>query len=243
MTEQQRVRRPRRRLMRILGVGLVVVIGALAVRALLEPRRTTPVFEPPVVAGQQLWGCCAGGFYARLADTIVVTSTGHCTSEGAVAYEPDGTTMRGVFGPVARDATCPHEGHTCRVVRHQLPRRRGGPDSVGPPQRRRLRHGRLSDHPAGTRPLACDDIAIGETAEINGRNVYRSGEVVEKGENLHAGDPAYFPCMIAATIHVESGDSGGAVLVRRHPGRGDEPELRRLARVHAARRGVGAARA
>ena len=78
-----------------------------------QPRRTTPVYDPPVLAGQQLWGACAGGFYARHGDTIVLTSTGHCTTEGTVAYDPDGTTVRGVFGPAARDATCPYPGHTC----------------------------------------------------------------------------------------------------------------------------------
>ena len=72
-----------------------------------------PVYDPPVLAGQQLWGACAGGFYARLDETIVLTSTGHCTNEGTTAYDDDGVTVRGVFGPAARDATCPYEGHTC----------------------------------------------------------------------------------------------------------------------------------
>jgi len=62
---------------------------------------------------QHLWEYCSGGFYARHGDTIVLTSSGHCTSEGTVAYDPDGTTVRGVFGPAARDASCPHPGHTC----------------------------------------------------------------------------------------------------------------------------------
>ena len=66
------------------------------------------MYDPPVLAGQQLWGACAGGFYARHGDTIVLTSTGHCTREGTVAYDPDGVTVRGVFGPAARDATCPY---------------------------------------------------------------------------------------------------------------------------------------
>ncbi len=93
---------------------LAVVIGALALeRTIARPQRTTAVYDPPVLAGQQLWGACAGGFYARLDDTIVLTSTGHCTKEGTTAYDDDGVTVRGVFGPAARDPTCPHEGHTC----------------------------------------------------------------------------------------------------------------------------------
>jgi hypothetical protein len=88
------------RLLVVVLAGLLLGIGAFwVVSAATQPRRTTPVFDSPVLAGQQLWGACAGGFYARHGDTIVLTSTGHCTSEGTVAYEPDGTTMRGVFGP------------------------------------------------------------------------------------------------------------------------------------------------
>jgi hypothetical protein len=68
-----------------------------------------------------------------------------------------------------------------------------------------------------TEPLACDDIAIGDEVEINGRDSYRKGTVREKGANLHPEDGAYFPCMIAADIAVGVGDSGGAVLVRGIP--------------------------
>jgi hypothetical protein len=71
--------------------------------------------------------------------------------------------------------------------------------------------------PEDTRPLACAEIAIGDRVEINGRNVYRSGTVEEKGEYLHAEDGTYFPCMIAARVPVSAGDSGGAVLVRGIP--------------------------
>jgi hypothetical protein len=71
--------------------------------------------------------------------------------------------------------------------------------------------------PPGTRPLACADVAIGDPVEIDGRNIYRSGEVLEKGEYLHPEDGTYFPCMIAARIQAEAGDSGGAVLVRGNP--------------------------
>jgi hypothetical protein len=41
--------------------------------------------------------------------------------------------------------------------------------------------------------------------------------VAEKGEYLHAEDGDYFPCMIAAGTPVDTGDSGGAVLVRGMP--------------------------
>jgi hypothetical protein len=200
-----------------LAAVLLVVAGAWAVHAVTEPHRTTPVYDPPVLAGQRLWGFCSAGFYARLGDTIVLTSSGHCTGEGTVATDPDGTGVRGVFGPAARSATCSHPGKTCAasdinylvVARDRIPWGHlnlvdlgtGGYRTVAP----------------GTRPLACADIATGDQVEIDGRNIYRQGSVAEKGENDYPEDGAWFPCMIAAQIHVESGDSGGGVLVRGIP--------------------------
>lgn len=209
------------RLFRVLAVvlaGLVLGIGSFSIAtALVQPRRTSPVYDPPVLAGQQLWGACAGGFYARHGDTVVLTSTGHCTTEGTVAYDPDGVTVRGVFGPAARDASCPYPGHTYAasdsnylvVARDRIPWGHLNVVDLGTAGYRVI--------PPGTRPLACGDIAIGDQVEINGRNSYRSGTVTEKGDNLHPEDGAYFPCMIAASIGVGVGDSGGAVLIRGIP--------------------------
>jgi hypothetical protein len=211
----------RKRLIRLVIVvlaGLLLGIGTFSiVSAALQPRRTTLVYDPPVLAGQHLWGLCSGGFYARLGDTIVLTSTGHCTSEGTVAYDPDGTSVRGVFGPAARDAFCPYPGHTCAasdlnymvVAKDRIPWGHLNVVDLGTGGYRIIA--------SGTRPLACTDIAIGDQVEIDGRNVYRSGTVAEKGEYLHPEDGNYFPCMIAARIRVEVGDSGGAVLVRGVP--------------------------
>jgi hypothetical protein len=71
--------------------------------------------------------------------------------------------------------------------------------------------------PPDTRPLTCEDIAIGDPIEVNGYAGYRTGIVAEIGENLNDGDGAYFPCMVRARVHVETGDSGGGVLVRGIP--------------------------
>ena len=196
---------------------LILVAGFLAVGRVMAPRRNTALYDPPVLAGQQLWGACAGGFYARRGDTIVLTSAGHCTSEGTVAYDPDGSTVRGVFGPAARDATCPYLGHTCAasdinylvVATDRIPWGHLNVIDLGTAGYRII--------PPGTRPLGCTDIAVGDQVEIDGRNTYRSGTVAEKGDNLHPEDGAYFPCMIAAQIPVDVGDSGGAVLVRGIP--------------------------
>jgi hypothetical protein len=209
--------RPRRLLILGLAGVLLVIVAFLFVRAALQPRRTSPVYDPPVLAGQQLWGYCAGGFYARRGDVIVLTSTGHCTTEGTVAYEPDGVTVRGVFGPAARDASCPHSGHRCAasdinylvVAKDRVPWGHLNTVDMGTGGYRVI--------PSGASPLGCPDVAIGDPVEIDGRNINRKGTVLEKGEYLHPEDGDYFPCMIAADIKVEAGDSGGAVLVRGIP--------------------------
>ena len=206
------------RLLTVVLAGLVLGIASFSVvSAVMQPRRTTPVYDPPVLAGQPLWGLCTGGFYARHGETIVLTSTGHCTSEGTVAYDPDGTTVRGVFGPAARNAACPYPGHVCAasdlnylvVATDRIPWGHLNVVDLGTAGYRTI--------PPGTRPLACADVAIGDSVEIDGRGVYRSGTVAEKGEYLHSEDGSYFPCMIAARIPVAIGDSGGAVLVRGIP--------------------------
>jgi len=207
-----------RRLFIVVLAGLLVGIGVFwTVTAITQPRRSTAAYDPPVLAGQQLWGACAGGFYARHGDAIVLTSTGHCTSEGTVAYDADGTTVRGVFGPAARDASCPYPGHTCAasdlnylvVAEDRVPWGHLNVVDLGTAGYRVIE--------PGTKPLACSDITIGDLVEIDGRNTYRKGTVLEKGGYLHAEDGASFPCMIAADIAVGVGDSGGAVLVRGIP--------------------------
>lgn len=208
------------------GVLLVVVVvigGFVMVQLGLVGRtpRTTPVYDPPVLAGQQVWGFCAGGFYARLGDTIVLTSSGHCAAEGSTAYEPDGRTVRGVFGPIAWADTCPHAGYTCKasdmnylvVAPDRIPWGRLNLVDMGAGGYRVIE--------PGARALACSDIAIGDAVEINGRDIFRSGTVAEIGEYRHdpAQDGDYYPCMVAATgISAAPGDSGGAVLVRGLPG-------------------------
>ena len=228
--------------LRALMVVLLVVAIALVLAVATRPRRTTPRFDPPVLAGQQLWGACAGGFYARHGTEIVLTSTGHCTSEGTVAYEPDGATVRGVFGPAARDASCPHAGKTCAssdlnyltVARDRIPWGHLNVVDFGTAGYRVIA--------PGTRPLACADIAIGDQVEINGRDLYRSGTVAEKGQNLHQGDGMYFPCMIGAHVPVGVGDSGGAVLVRGIPAGVSSRCVCRQPRIHAPGRRPGTTR-
>lgn len=71
----------RRRPLRLLTVGLaglLLGIAAFSVASFVTtPRRTTPLYDPPVLAGQQIPGYCAGGFYARHGETIVLTTSPH----------------------------------------------------------------------------------------------------------------------------------------------------------------------
>ena len=216
----QRARLRPARLLIVVLVGVLVGIGAYAlVSAITQPRRAEAPYVPPVIARQQVWAACAGGFYARRGNEIVLTSSGHCTSEGTVAYEPDGMTVRGVFGPIARDSSCRHAAHTCHasdmnylvVAADRIPWSHLNVVDMGSAGYRVI--------PPGTAALACADIAIGDPIEIDGRNIYRSGKVTGKGQNLQpaAQDGSYFPCMVLGDIPVAGGDSGGAVLVRGIP--------------------------
>jgi hypothetical protein len=207
------------RLLIVALVGLLVVFGAIwIVSAVTTPRRTTPLYDPPVLAGQQIPGYCSGGVYARHGDTIVLTTSPHCAGEGVVAHDPGRATVQGVFGPTARDTTCPYVGYMCAASDMNY--------LVVAPDRIPWGHLNVVDMgtggyrviPEGTKALACADIAIGDPVEIDGRNVYRSGPVAEKGEHLpQPQDGSYFPCMVAARVHVGGGDSGGVVLVRGIP--------------------------
>jgi len=208
------------RLLIVALTGLLIATGAYSiVSAVTTPRRTTPMYDPPVLAGQQIPGYCSGGVYARHGDTIVLTTSPHCAGEGTVAYDPGRSTVQGVFGPTALDATCAYAGHTCAASDMNY--------LVVAPDRIPWGHLNVVDlGTAGyrviapeTKPLACADIAIGDPVEIDGRNVYRTGNVEEKGENLRPPpeDGSYFPCMVAARVQVGGGDSGGVVLVRGIP--------------------------
>jgi hypothetical protein len=203
------------------AVAALIVVGLILVWNVVLFPHPTPSGDPPVLAGRQLWGSCAGGFYARRQETIVLTSSAHCASEGTTAFEPDGRTVRGVFGPGALLEPCPHERHTCRpsdmnylVV---------APDRIpwGRLNLIDMSEGGMRVIEPGTLPLSCADITIGDAVEISGREVYRAGTVAEIGEYLHdpVADGDYFPCIVAAAdVQVGTGDSGGAVLVRGLPG-------------------------
>jgi len=217
--DQAPVRRPRARLRWLvvaLGVVALVVVTSVVTTHVRETWRTTPIHDPPVLAGRIFMAWCSGGFYVRKDDAVYLTAAGHCAPEGYEVTSREGEPI-GVFGPKATMERCPYPGKAClqtdlgivRLVPTAIPwghlnevdMGAGGYRILGP----------------DTRALACDDIRSGDLVEINGRDHYRSGRVVEKGENLYEADPNYFPCIIAADVRAQSTDSGGAVLVNGMP--------------------------
>lgn len=212
----------RRRLVRALTIvllGIVISLGAClafaATRERAETARTTARFDPPVWAGQNVPGACSGGFYARRDTTIVLTIVAHCAVPGTTLRDAGGR-MIGIFGPLAQSADCPanrlcspSDFLTLALAADRIPWGHLNVVDMGAGGYRTIE--------AGTRPLACGDIAVGDRVEVDGREHYRTGAVIDIGRYEHDTD-TIFPCMVVADIAVVVGDSGGAVLVNGQPG-------------------------
>lgn len=206
----------------VLGLNVLlwgIALGAAAwwglgvIREFEPSPRTTPRFDPPVWAGQSVTSACSGGFYARDDRTLVLTLSAHCSRPGEALHDGDG--LMGVLGPMAELVDCP-EGRFCApsdfltlaLASDRIPW--GHLDLVD------MGAGGYRTLAPGTMPLACGDIEVGDRVEINGRERYRTGRVVEIGPYRHETD-TIFPCMVVADIDVGVGDSGGAVLVNGLP--------------------------
>jgi len=215
--------RPRRVVFGVL-VGILVVLCLVVVRMVTEPFfqgfRTTPVYDPPVLAGQRVAYWCSGGVYARTADgRIVITTAGHCGSEGDQVTTPDEGLVVGLLSAPS--------GYPCDPAHQGVARCTTSDMAYVPlvPSMIPWGHLDLIDMGAGgyrtiapgTTALSCDQIAIGDKVEINGRKLFRSGRVVGKAPYDHADDSTYFPCILGADVRVNSGDSGGIVLVNGLP--------------------------
>lgn len=207
----------------VLGLNVVLwgaILGAAAwwvagVAGEFQPSpRTTPRFDPPVWAGQNVTSACSGGFYARDDRTVVLTLSAHCLEPGVSLRDGEGRLM-GVLGPRAQHVDCP-DGRFCApsdfltlaLAPDRIPW--GHLDVVD------MGAGGYRTIAPGTVPLACGDTQVGDRVEINGRERYRTGRVVEIGPYEHETD-TIFPCMVVADIDVGIGDSGGAVLVNGLP--------------------------
>jgi hypothetical protein len=205
-----------RRILFVLLLGALLVEGAVIITTGREYVRTTPVYDPPVLAGQMAPGHCSGGFYARHGEEIVLTTSAHCGQEGQVVTASDGS-LYGTIGPSARLAPCSHPEKNCA----------GSDMNYMVIEPRFLPWGHLNEVdlgaggyrtiPEDARPLSCADINTGDRVELNGSLRFREGTVMEKGENDFEGDGAYFPCIVVTSISAIIGDSGGAVLANGRP--------------------------
>lgn len=198
---------------------LTVAVGWWSGRVTIAAR-TTPVYDPPVLAGQMAWNYCGGGVYARRDETIVLTSSGHCAPEGETAYDPDGKGgVAGVWGPISHAASCPHTGYRCTasdmnyliVAADRIPWGHLNEIDLGA--------GGYRVVVPGSEPLECADVQPGDPVEFGARGVFRQGKVLGKDEYLKPAifDAVYFPCIVLSDVRVATGDSGGVVLVRGVP--------------------------
>jgi len=195
-------------------LGLVGTWGLATWRDREQTNRTTTRFDPPVWAGQNVPGACSGGFYARHDQTVVLTIVAHCAVPGTKLRDRAGRLI-GTFGPMAAFAPCPTRRFcapsdflTLALVPERVPWGHLNVVDMGVGGYRTLA--------PGTRPLACADMSVGETVEINGREHYRTGRVVSIGPYAYE-DDTIFPCIVAVDIPAVIGDSGGAVLVNGGP--------------------------
>lgn len=196
----------------VFALALVAAAAYLVMRDRAETVRAEPRFDPPVWAGQNVPGCGTGGFYARDQQEVVLTVAPHCfhSKPGTSMFDPDGRLV-GIFGPLAELPECP-AGRFCApadIVPLILP-----PDRIpwGHLNMVDMGAGGYTTISAGTRPLTCSDIHMGDPVELNGRERYRTGTVIEVGRYEHATD-TIFPCMVVTDIEGGPGDSGSAVLV------------------------------
>ena len=214
--------RSRRALVLRLNVILWGIVAGLAtwwaIGMLLDvipTARTTPRFDPPVWAGQNVPGACSGGFYARRDLTIVITITPHCARPGDALRDGQGRLI-GVFGPMAEITECP-AGRFCAPSDFLTLALAADRIPWGHLNKVDLGAGGYRTFEPGTMPLGCAEIRVGARVETDGRERYRSGKVLEVGRYEHATD-TIFPCMVVADVEVGVGDSGAAVLVDGLPG-------------------------
>ena len=198
-------------------VFLLVVVGLLTEILVIANTarawvRTTPVYDPPVLAGQMV--SCTAGFYARRGDTVVLTISDHCYDRVNPPRDVAGRPV-GTYGAEASRANCP-TGRTCAgsdMVELIL-----APDHIpwGHLNLVDLGPGGYRTIAPGARPLSCADLHEGASVETDGRNVYRSGRIVGVEPYAFATD-TIFPCMAVTDMDAAVGDSGGAVLLDGQP--------------------------
>ena len=201
----------------VIAAAVLAIVGYFATVALVEHNetaRSTPRYVPPVQAGQNVNGACSGGFYARHESTIVITLSAHCRNPGETLLDDQGR-VAGLLGPRANLEECP-VGRVCApsdfltlaLVADRIPWGHLNEVDMGA--------GGYRTFGAGTRALACADIRVGDRVEIDGREHYRVGKVLDVAP-YHFETDTIFPCMVLVDNTVAIGDSGAAVLVNGQP--------------------------
>lgn len=213
--------RPRRVVFVVLIAVLVVQaawLGRLGLIYLAQIHRTTEIFDPPVIAGRRVAEWCSGGVYAKTSDgRIVITTTGHCANAGDPMTTPEGRYVGTASAP-SRFEPCDRPGKN-RCTTSDMALVAMVPEMIpwGHLNWIDLGAGGYRVIEPGTRALSCADIRVGDGVEFNGRDLFRTGKVLEIGSNDFPADGTYIPCLVAASISVAGGDSGGVVLVRGLP--------------------------
>jgi hypothetical protein len=206
-------------------VVFIVLVAVLLVQVVLFLRfgvswytrhgRTTPVHDPPVLAGQVVSPGCSGGVYARTAeDVLVITTTGHCSREGDAKRMPGTGRLVGYASAASSWGSCDRPGKDrCTasdmayvpLVADMIPWGHLNEIDLGAGGYRVIAE--------GTRARSCADVGPGDKVEINGQGGFRQGGIIGQQANDFPEDGTYFPCITVSDIEVTSGDSGGIVLV------------------------------
>lgn len=188
---------------------VVLLIALMELAGMIRARvRTTPTFDPPVLAGQMVSGGTAG-FYARRGDTIVLTISAHGYDLEQSPRDAAGRVI-GRYGADARRAPCP-SGRTCAgsdireliLTPDHIPWGHLNQIDLGPGGYRTLA--------AQIKPLSCADLREGMPTEVNGRGIYRWGRILDVEPYAFEAD-TIFPCMALTDMSVGIGDSGGPVI-------------------------------
>jgi hypothetical protein len=194
---------------------VAILLGVLLVTFLTwrEYIRTSPVYDPPVLAGQMV--SCTAGFYVRRGSTLVLTISDHCYDRANPPRDAAGRLI-GTYGADARRTTgCP-AGRTCAgsdIVELVLT-----PDHIpwGHLDQVDLGPGGYRTIAPNARPLSCADLRAGSSVEMDGRGLYRSGRIVAVQPYEFPTD-TIFPCMALTDLDTAVGDSGAAMLVDGQP--------------------------
>ncbi len=224
MTPARRRRGPLFRILVLVLLAATVVLLVLVAQRTLgrltaaAPQQPATDFSPPVLAGRYVvGGAGSAAVYARRDGRVYLVTTSHSLTPGTEARDPSGETVIGHFGSGAWTQGCPDATHRCEAS--DMSAIELLPDAIPWGHLNVIDMSAAGAYaiPAGTVPLSCDEIAIGDRVEVAGRSGHATGTVHEKGRYLFAEDGDSFPCMVATDVAVRSGDSGSVVLIRGIP--------------------------